>query len=299
MEKLSAHIERLLAYHEFVVVPQLGGFVIQKQSAEISQDKIIAPRFTIGFNPLMKHTDGLLATEFARAEGITFRKANELIQEEVEKVIAQLTGKKSVSFGNLGSLLKSDSGTFHFEPNLNTEFLPSNLGLYDLHISQKKVVDVERRKITFTLPTINTLRNVAAAILIIVLVGFSQQVNNFKRTDYADLTSIAFVTIPEVTVIADSCPKFETLNQNNATVTLDDSELYHVIVASMPTKSRAERYCSMLKSKNYSCAHVLSPIVTYRVAIQSFENKQQALEYMEQLRQSDEMFSAAWVLCKP
>jgi len=33
--KINQHIEKLLAYHDYVVVPGLGGFVVQMQSASI------------------------------------------------------------------------------------------------------------------------------------------------------------------------------------------------------------------------------------------------------------------------
>jgi hypothetical protein len=71
-----------------------------------------------------------------------------------------------------------------------------------------------------------------------------------------------------------------------------------VVVASLPQKDMAYRYCEELKSKNYECAHVLKPVKTYRVVIQSFHHKQEAIEFMEKLRKTDEQFSSAWVLCK-
>ena len=83
MENLSQHIEKLLAQHDYVVVPELGGFVVQKQSAEILEDKILAPCATIGFNPLMLHGDGLLAIEISRSRKLSYRQAMEFVQKEV------------------------------------------------------------------------------------------------------------------------------------------------------------------------------------------------------------------------
>lgn len=78
----------------------------------------------------------------------------------------------------------------------------------------------------------------------------------------------------------------------------NDSDLYHVVVASLPTRQSAENYCQTLKSENFECAHVLSPIKSYRVSIQSFVDRDEAIRYMENLRKSDSRFETAWVLCK-
>jgi len=103
VEKFCHHIEKLLAQHDYVVVPNLGGFVVQIQSAEILTDCITPPLSTIGFNPLMHHADGLLAIEIARSEQISYRKAMEYIVNEVENIKSNLNMVGNVSFGNLGT----------------------------------------------------------------------------------------------------------------------------------------------------------------------------------------------------
>jgi hypothetical protein len=102
MAKINQHIEKLLAYHDYVVVPGLGGFVVQHQSAKITAGHISAPTATVGFNSLMQHADGLLAIEVARAEGITYRKAVEIIESEVKEFKNQLLKSTPHQLGNLG-----------------------------------------------------------------------------------------------------------------------------------------------------------------------------------------------------
>ncbi len=298
MEQFSEHIEKLLAYHDYVVVPQLGGFVTQKQSAIVTADKIYAPYTSIAFNPLLKHADGLLAIEIARSRGITFRRANEIIQEEVEKVYKQLNVGKNLLLGNIGTLLKDESGNIQFEPAAKISFLPGNFTLSDLHLTQKTLATPKNDRLTITLPRAKTLRNVAAALLFLMLTGISQQVNNVQKTEFADLVSLEFIKIPEVTVTPNPCPELEIVKEDGVEVVANTQELYHVVVASLPQKDMAYRYCEELKSKNYECAHVLKPVKTYRVVIQSFHHKQEAIEFMEKLRKTDEQFSSAWVLCK-
>ncbi len=299
MERLIEHIEKLLAYYEYVVVPQFGGFVLQKQSAVILPDRITAPIVTIAYNPLMKHADGLLAIEIARSEGITFRRANEIIHEEVEKCLNQLSDGKDLLLGKIGTLSKDDHGSYQFEPSKKSDFLSGNFALNDLFVSQIVKADYTNNKgFTISLQQIKALRNIAAAVLLFVLIGISQQVNDVHKTEYADLVSLDFIKIPEVTVLPDPCPELEIVEEDGVEVVNNAEELYHVIVASLPTKQMAYRYCEELKSMHYECAHILEPVKTYRVAIQSFDKKQDAIEFMEKLRKTDEQFSSAWVLCR-
>lgn len=300
MEKIIQHIEKLLSYHDYVVVPQLGGFVVQKQSAVIHPDRITPPFSTIGFNPLMKHADGLLAIEIARSQGITYRKAVELIENEVENIKSHLTHTGIFKIEDIGTIFKNETGNIQFTPVEKLDFLPANLGLAEIRVvSQKAKAADESRKVTFTLPKVSTVRNAAAAILFFALLGFSQQVNNVSKTEYADLSSIVFANLPEVTVTANPCPELKTNESTiGETIVTNDEDLYHVVVASLPTQKSADKFCNMLKKEKYDCAHVLTPKRTYRVVIQSFEDKETAIQFMTNLRKSDTRFSSAWVLCK-
>ena len=124
MAKINQHIEKLLAYHDYVVVPGLGGFVVQHQSARITAGHISAPIATVGFNSLMQHSDGLLAIEVARAEGITYRKAVEIIESEVKEFKHQLLQSTHFQLGNLGFFSLNENGSLHFVPCAKVDFLP-------------------------------------------------------------------------------------------------------------------------------------------------------------------------------
>ena len=134
MEKINEHIERLLCYHEYVVVPGLGGFVLQRQSARIEAGKIIAPYSTVSFNPLMQHADGLLAIEIARSEGITYRKAVEILENSVAQMKMQLNDRNYLNLGSLGVFEKDAEGSLLYVPAADLGFIPSNLGLQDVMI---------------------------------------------------------------------------------------------------------------------------------------------------------------------
>lgn len=173
MEKFYEHIERLLAQHDYVVIPNLGGFIVQIQSARILSDRIAPPHATIGFNTLMSHADGLLAIEISRTEQISYRKAVELIDNEVENIKIRLKATGSVIIGNLGILQKNDIGSLTFSPIYKSNFLPQNLGLSDLYVKTKESqIANENRKVVITMPSSRIIKYAAAAMLFFGLFFF-------------------------------------------------------------------------------------------------------------------------------
>ena len=310
MEKINEHIERLLCYHEYVVVPGLGGFVLQRQSARIEAGKIIAPYSTVSFNPLMQHADGLLAIEIARSEGITYRKAVEILENSVAQMKMQLNDRNYLNMGSLGVFEKDAEGSLLYVPAADLSFIPSNLGLQDVMIKSPKVIQMPaRNEQVRTMPSKQVWRYAAAAVLAFGMLFISPELNDPLRTESANLLSLSFLenempeTTPEVVVlesdsVAEPCPELEETITETGEVQNNDAELFHVVVASLPTQESADSYCEKLKAENFECAHVLSKIKTYRVAVKSFDDREEAIRFMEDLRLSDERFETAWVLCK-
>lgn len=302
MAKINQHIEKLLAYHDYVVVPGLGGFVVQHQSAKITAGHISAPTATVGFNSLMQHADGLLAIEVARAERITYRKAVEIIESEVKEFKNQLLKSTPHQLGNLGFFSLNENGSLHFVPCTKVDFLPLNIGLNELFVSElERKAEKEAKKISFVLPTAKTFRYAAAAVLLTAMLMISPQMNDVRRAETADLLSLSVLKPTVKTVVNDTlvlCPERSETMLSDGSVQNNDSNLFHVVVASLPTQLSAEKLCESLKKEKFECAHVLKPVKSYRVSIRSFAEKAEAITFMENLRASDERFKTAWVLCK-
>lgn len=306
MVKFYQHIEKLLAQHDYVVVPNLGGFIVQMQSAKILSNRITPPHATIGFNPLMHHADGLLAIEISRTEQISYRKAVESIDKEVENIKVHLNNTGSAVIGDLGILQKTENGSLLFNPIYNSNFLPQNLGLFDLYLVNNEVEKVkENKKVTFTIPSSRTFKYAAASILVFGLLFISPQVNDMRQTDNANLASLNFekkvhnIAPNSVKMnVLDSVPETEIKFKISVENISSEAVMhYHVIVASLPTQSSATKLCDGLIHEKFEDAHVLSSSKRYRVAIQSFIDRKLAIEFMENLRKSNNQYETAWVYC--
>ena len=91
MLELVRHIEYLLTEHDCVLVPGLGGFVLQYVPARFSEDRksIQPPGKQITFNSSLSYNDGLLAQSLMRTLDIDYGKAVAMIEHWVDEIVFQ------------------------------------------------------------------------------------------------------------------------------------------------------------------------------------------------------------------
>ena len=99
MLRIITHIERLLLVHDCVIVPKFGGFVLQTVSAVCNgEEHLFSPqRKEIVFNITLQHNDGLLSESYMQMYGVNYRKAQLMLEEDVDDMKAALQEEKSVS----------------------------------------------------------------------------------------------------------------------------------------------------------------------------------------------------------
>lgn len=294
MEKFCKHIEKLLAQHDYVVVPNLGGFVVQTQSASLFSDHITPPLSTIGFNPLMHHADGLLAIEIARSEKISYRMAMEYIEKEVENIKAEVQSNGNITVGDLGSFYRNEPGDLLFTPEVKAGFLPQNFELTNLYISPKDTQRTgEKPTITITFPSTRIFKYASVAMLIFGLFCIAPRMTDMRLVGNADIVTSAFYNSVKHPVDSSAI----AVKQMPAQATIQEEQHFHVIVASLPNQESADKFCQELVDADFATAHVLPPSNMYRIAIQSFTDRDKAIQFMETLRKTDKRFAEAWVFC--
>lgn len=136
MKELIAHTEFLVLQHNCVVVPGLGGFVLNHESAHINKKGLfVPPNVKLGFNSDLKHNDGLLANSYAQRFSISYDIACHKIDTAIKELVKELSMTGVVSFGRLGTLRSLD-GRMVFEPNINTLYFPTTWGLSVVDLKQ-------------------------------------------------------------------------------------------------------------------------------------------------------------------
>lgn len=305
MEKIAQHIETLLRRHDYVIVPDFGGFVTQQQSAKIGYEQISAPLAVVGFNPLMNVSDGLLAIEISRAENKSFREAMQLIESETILFKQLLKNRNYVSCGNLGALSTNSDNKITFIPSENSKFLPANYGLNTLYYSKiaTQIANNEKKTVTISIPSRSKVARYAAVAIIAGGLMFSAPKLNDARNTTAGLNPISFMNTSDKAIESNNttntatftnAEKATTVNSNTASQI--EVKKFYIIVGCLATQKVADELCNNLKKNNYPNAMVLPPIKTYRVAITSFTTQKEAVSYMENLRKTNPSFPDAWVL---
>lgn len=134
MLTITKHIEYLLTEHDCVLIPGLGGFVMQDLPARFVPDgnMFYPPSRSIVFNPTLTYNDGLLAASLMRARRIGYEQASQFIDREIDtlRVLLKREGDR-VTFGNIGVFVLTEDNTLSFEAspdyllNLNHFGLPA------------------------------------------------------------------------------------------------------------------------------------------------------------------------------
>ncbi len=305
MENLYIHIENLLVHNDYVVVPGLGGFILQYNPAVLDGAILRAPHKVIAFNALMRHADGLLAIEYSRSNQISFRDAQLYVENAVSAFKFELQTSGRCSFGGLGVLRIDENASLCFEPNLKAVFIPDNFLRTDIYIAQKETGAVAAKKqIQFN--AYKVMRYAAMLVLVAGIQLVSTKLADNKLQNSASIINInqfelqkvkeqrKIVELVKDSTVADT---IKALPQAKA-LKLDDDSLYHVVVASLGTLEAAETFKKELEEATDNEVRILKPSSLYRVALKSFENYDDAIQFMKELRVKDEQFASAWVYCK-
>lgn len=131
MERISQLIRQQLEHHRFVVVPEVGAFLLKREPARIdsTRNTILPPKDEVRFNARVTEDDGSIAAIYSKAEGLPYEEASKTIAQFSEKVKFFLETESKVVFPSLGELTKLPDGSLRFTESLELDAWPANFGL--------------------------------------------------------------------------------------------------------------------------------------------------------------------------
>lgn len=127
MKDLIEHIDALIMEYDCVIIPDFGGFVLNKESALVGE-VILPPSVSVGFNPALKHNDGLLAESYMKSKSISYDAACKHINEAVKKINGFLSAKQPVIFPKIGTFSSNEESAVVFTPIKNKLQHPTTIG---------------------------------------------------------------------------------------------------------------------------------------------------------------------------
>lgn len=304
MTTVTQHISNLLFTHECVIVPNLGAFVSSPVSAVRDTDKnlFLPPSKEIGFNRSLSHNDGLLISTLAQQNSISYGKAKVMVEEFVASVEAKVDAGDKAVIEKVGTLQKDALGYLLFVADESETYLTDAYGLSSFHFTpvvapQKPVV--ENHQVRRLLQPVG-LKQIAASVAILIgLFAISQSVENPMHDKAMNAASTVSFAMPETAAEADyevqptELVKAEQVVEDVAPV---EKNSYYLIAGSFKTESQAQRFLNIVHEMGEKQAFVLpSPNNRYRVAIEGYAQKDDAIADMSTYRQKED-FKTVWVL---
>ncbi len=128
---IGKYISELLFDYECIVIPGLGGFVVNDRSARISYDThYFNPPFReVMFNPVLSINDGLLINHIADKEHISYKEAMAKVEDFVLSCQDKLAKREKVVFEKVGVISKDENGKIAFKQDESLNFNPDAFGL--------------------------------------------------------------------------------------------------------------------------------------------------------------------------
>lgn len=144
MNIVLRHIEYLLSSHECVIIPGFGAFISNKRPAIFVSENLCLqrPSKEYTFNEELNTSDGLLIGSLARGLKINYSAAQSYVSDFVSRLHSELRTSKEFTFGSIGRIEVTPSGTLGFAPtaNPNPSSLLSRMG--NIEIADFKKVNI-------------------------------------------------------------------------------------------------------------------------------------------------------------
>lgn len=137
MIPLARHIELLLLEHDCVIVPGLGGFIVNHVPSRYSEDNenlFLPPYRTVGFNQQLQVNDGLLIQSYMMAYDTSYPAANLQMEHDVEQMMYQLEVEGEYVLANVGVMKKGLNSNITFVAEEVGVLAPSLYGLYSFEM---------------------------------------------------------------------------------------------------------------------------------------------------------------------
>ncbi|MDD2256674.1 MAG: hypothetical protein PHI57_06125, partial [Bacteroidales bacterium] len=338
MDELSTlikQLERLMTEHDCIVVPGLGGFVQNGEPAQliIEKETFIPRGKSIGFNARLTFNDGTLVQSYQESYKLDFDEAMGRIKQAVSTVQDRLGTGMIVSFGNIGTLQKGETGTLQFRSENRTCFASQSYGLARFSypaLAHRRMTEVTEANRVTKQATLSSDREyihvrikrssfyhsvvAAAACLLMLFISKPASELNTYETQEAFLLHGYLSTEDEITssVMEVATPIVESaeiipseiaeapINEEVVPVqaTIENTapiKQYLVIISSFPNRASAEKWIENHAQGMYEQAAIVEGSGRARVYIHQNTDKSSATEYLETLKVTHPEHSDAWI----
>lgn len=325
MNEMISHIEFLLHTHNCVIVPGLGGFVVN--TTPTSRDGLSgfhAPVCELVFNRDLTYNDGLLVESFMRVQKISFEAAHLKINAAVKVLKEELREEKSVELGDLGNFRMIDDQRFSYSPK---PFIrPEHYGLSLASIQpiiqlQPKTAASQKQPVKTTIWKKAGVGIAAAAVIAFILLLFPMQDTGLQHQTAQIITeSGLFGNKPDKIKTTQATSQTEhpnaeitqaiedISNVNNPFVdeeivenqieNRETSPQYYIVAGVYEVREYADKMVHQLKSEGYIHCAMLEKSGRLTVFSETLPTIEEAQTALNQLIKKHQNHSDAWIMKK-
>lgn len=302
--RLSKHIESLLSRHSCVVVPGLGGFVLEVLPARLDREEHLAypPSAALRFNEELTHHDGLLEQRYAHVYGISTRRGRIMIEEDVRALRAALVRSRRYHLPSLGWLQLSEEGILSFRSEASGILSGVSYGLSPVALTthsakgqapteQSVAQGAERSYIQVRIPKRAVAWGATAAAIVLAFLPWSrsgESREHFTASFVPNEVSVTQLWGSEAMKLATPVQEAEP------TSVWVEPEVgkYYVIIASERSEARAMEHYDKAQSEGLLRLEILKGAKMHRLSAGSFASSAEAYTYLNQIVARHK---AAWV----
>lgn len=296
---IEDYIKDLLYRYDCVIIPNFGGFVTNKISAQIHKDSntFYPPTKQIGFNVNLIHNDGLLANYIASSENISFDQASSKIKDTVSRW-NKLVKASSLDIKNIGSFSLSDKNQLIFNPTNKINYLKSSFGLTPTESTvvvrpvQKVIPIVAAKESQRKVPLFVKYAATAAVLFSLSYVSWTGYENKQEQLNFAKNQKKLEEKIQTATFVIENPLQTIELNVNK-----EVPKSFHVIAGAFQFVENAHKKVNQLNSKGFNATILgTNKWGLTQVAYASFHKKSDAFQSLADIRKIDS--KDAWLLVK-
>jgi nucleoid DNA-binding protein len=307
MQKIPFHIAYLLTKHECVIIPGFGAFVASgiEETRTEKTDILCPPAQFLGFNPDIRHNDGLLANSLAKGSTIPYKEACLQIHQYVAYLNERLENQHDIQIPWVGKVELSAEQKPVFTPSFYLSCNANHFGLSKFclpalneieELDENTVLKMKNEKDVVYIPVnrqfIRWIGSAAAAVLALFLV--STPLTDQSLEYYPQAASL--ISLPKKEAPA-PVVKEDVVKEAQPEVAIPaDSRMYYIVIASLPTDNSAKKQLDSYQETGFSTAGIVSAENRHRIYVDKFADKKEAEQFLAKFRTEYPKHQDAWLL---
>ncbi len=315
-KNISEYISELLYTHECVIIPEFGGFVGNRKSAELNKKtgSLSPPSKQILFNRNLTTNDGLLINHIAQNESFSQHEAKQKLEEFVTECNNKLDTSKVLRITKVGLFTVAREGNIIFIQDSSINYYIGAFGMMPTYnksiIRKEKLTTASQSNIKFLKANKQkpkTFLRAAAIIIPLIALSYISLTQEEKILDvYKEMASLNPFSNSEKTEENIDKITNETnynINSENVEMQIDkienekilpivNDQKFYIVAGAFAERKNANKMFDKLKNWNYD-PQILEGSQLIRVTYNSFINREEAVLALGKIREDN---PSAWLL---